>query len=187
MGGGQNGSGSGSWIIAGFDIRCVGPSGFCYQGFYIRLSKYKNNRVNCDLTPITQPRRLPCVICFIAGIVLFAVWSVRQSIGPSPPRLKVASGPKTTRTLINECVWNCTWFASPLTQSRWKCSVFAEQEVIRTHHLEEYHLLASCHLLARWFAELFFDPEDGGDTFLWNVGCNSTDYTASYPRRWYSS
>jgi hypothetical protein len=39
----------------------------------------------------------------------------------------------------------------------------------------------------RWFAELFFDPEDGGDTFLRNVGCNSTDYTALYPRRWYSS
>jgi hypothetical protein len=40
-----------------------------------------------------------------------------------------------------------------------------------------------CHLLARWFAEIFFDPEDGGDTFLRNVGCNSTVYTASYPRR----
>jgi hypothetical protein len=25
-----------------------------------------------------------------------------------------------------------------------------------------------------------FDPEDGGDMFLRNVGCNSTDYTASY-------
>jgi hypothetical protein len=25
------------------------------------------------------------------------------------------------------------------------------------------------------------------DTFLQNVGCNSTDYKASYPRRWYSS
>jgi hypothetical protein len=31
----------------------------------------------------------------------------------------------------------------------------------------------------------FFDPEDGGDMFLRNVGWNSTDYTASYPRRWY--
>jgi hypothetical protein len=30
---------------------------------------------------------------------------------------------------------------------------------------------------------VFFDPEDGGDTFLRNVRCNSTDYTASYPRR----
>jgi hypothetical protein len=33
----------------------------------------------------------------------------------------------------------------------------------------------------------FFDPEDGGDMFLRNVGCNSMDYTASYPSRWYSS
>jgi hypothetical protein len=32
-----------------------------------------------------------------------------------------------------------------------------------------------------------FDPEDGGDKFLRNVGYNSTHYTASYPRRWYSS
>jgi hypothetical protein len=35
----------------------------------------------------------------------------------------------------------------------------------------------ACHLLTRWFAELFFYPEDRGDTFLRNVGCNSTDYT----------
>jgi hypothetical protein len=38
-------------------------------------------------------------------------------------------------------------------------------------------------MLAVWFAELFFEPEDGGDTFLRNVGYNSMDYTASYPRR----
>jgi hypothetical protein len=30
---------------------------------------------------------------------------------------------------------------------------------------------------------IFFDPEDGGDMFLRNVGWNSTDYTASHPRR----
>jgi hypothetical protein len=29
----------------------------------------------------------------------------------------------------------------------------------------------------------FFDPEDGDNMFLRNVGCNSTDYTASHPRR----
>jgi hypothetical protein len=39
----------------------------------------------------------------------------------------------------------------------------------------------------RCFAELFYDPEDGGDTFLRNVGYHSTHYTASYPRRIYSS
>jgi hypothetical protein len=37
------------------------------------------------------------------------------------------------------------------------------------------------------FPELFYDPEDGGDTFLRNVGYHSTHYTASYPRRRYSS
>jgi hypothetical protein len=42
-------------------------------------------------------------------------------------------------------------------------------------------------LLARCFAELFYDPEDGGDTFFRNVGNHSTHYTASYPRRRYSS
>jgi hypothetical protein len=34
--------------------------------------------------------------------------------------------------------------------------------------------------------DIFFDPEDGGDMFLRNVGWNWTDYKASYPRRWYS-
>jgi hypothetical protein len=33
---------------------------------------------------------------------------------------------------------------------------------------------------------IFYDPEDGGDTFLRNVGYHSTHYTASYPRRRYS-
>jgi hypothetical protein len=33
----------------------------------------------------------------------------------------------------------------------------------------------------------FFDPEDGGNIFLRNVGWHWTDYMALYPRRWYSS
>jgi hypothetical protein len=37
-----------------------------------------------------------------------------------------------------------------------------------------------------WQAELF-DPEYGGDMFLRNVGCLSTDYTALYLRRQNSS
>jgi hypothetical protein len=46
----------------------------------------------------------------------------------------------------------------------------------------------ACHLLLRWFlAGLFFEPEDGGDMFLRNVGGLSTDYTALYTRTWYSS
>jgi hypothetical protein len=41
--------------------------------------------------------------------------------------------------------------------------------------------LATCSRL--FLARLIFDPEDGGDTFLRNVG-SYTDYTALYPRRW---
>jgi hypothetical protein len=37
--------------------------------------------------------------------------------------------------------------------------------------------------VARQF--LIFDPEDGGDTLLRNMGSN-TDYTALYPRRWHT-
>jgi hypothetical protein len=33
---------------------------------------------------------------------------------------------------------------------------------------------------------LFFDPEDGGDMFLQNVGLLSMEYTVLYSRRWYS-
>jgi hypothetical protein len=30
---------------------------------------------------------------------------------------------------------------------------------------------------------LFFDPEDGGNIFIQNASCLSTNYTALYPRR----
>jgi hypothetical protein len=45
---------------------------------------------------------------------------------------------------------------------------------------------SACHLLACCWT-YFFDPEDGGDMFLRNVGWNSTGYMVSYPRRLYSS
>jgi hypothetical protein len=35
--------------------------------------------------------------------------------------------------------------------------------------------------------DLFFDPEDGDDTFLRNVGWLSRDYMVLCPRRQYSS
>jgi hypothetical protein len=40
---------------------------------------------------------------------------------------------------------------------------------------------------AGFFLSLFFDPEDGGDMYLRNVGWLYTDYTMLYHRRWYSS
>jgi hypothetical protein len=51
-------------------------------------------------------------------------------------------------------------------------------------HLQGRRSKYACHLLICWFLlNYFFYPEDGGDIFLRNVGCNSTDYTALYPRR----
>jgi hypothetical protein len=37
---------------------------------------------------------------------------------------------------------------------------------------------SACFLL-----DLFFDPEDGGEMFLQNIGWLSMDYTALYPKR----
>jgi hypothetical protein len=47
-------------------------------------------------------------------------------------------------------------------------------------HLHGRNNFSKNQQVSRWQA-------DGGYMFLRNVGCNSTDYTASYPRRWYSS
>jgi hypothetical protein len=44
------------------------------------------------------------------------------------------------------------------------------------------YLLNVCFLL-----DFFFDPEDGGDMFVQNVGRLSTDYTALFLRRYNSS
>jgi hypothetical protein len=46
------------------------------------------------------------------------------------------------------------------------------------------HLQGRRKILAKY---IFFDPEDGGDVFLQNVGCISTEYTASHPIKLYSS
>jgi hypothetical protein len=50
-------------------------------------------------------------------------------------------------------------------------AIFRGQEIIQQE--------PACHLLTCWFLLDYFDPEDGGDMFLRNVGWNSTDYTAS--------
>jgi hypothetical protein len=49
-----------------------------------------------------------------------------------------------------------------------------------------YALFVTC-FHAGFLLGLIFDPHDGRGMFLRNVGWLPTDYTALYPRRWYSS
>jgi hypothetical protein len=44
---------------------------------------------------------------------------------------------------------------------------------------------ACCQLLAGFLLDLLLEPEDGGNTFLWNIGALLPDYTVLRPRRWY--
>jgi hypothetical protein len=50
--------------------------------------------------------------------------------------------------------------------------------------LKADHSPPSSLLYASFLLNLFFDPADGGDMFLRNIGWLSTDYTALYPRRY---
>jgi hypothetical protein len=60
------------------------------------------------------------------------------------------------------------------------CSTYMSRRFGGTYHF----CLDTC---PRWFlVRLIFDPEDGDDTFLQNVG-SCTYYTALYPRRWHFS
>jgi hypothetical protein len=62
----------------------------------------------------------------------------------------------------------------------WDVTDVSEEHIASIFRVEEFFFTL---VLAEKF---FFDPEDGGDMFLRNVGCISTDYTASHPRRWHS-
>jgi hypothetical protein len=53
--------------------------------------------------------------------------------------------------------------------------IFGSREIRR--NLPAYYLLYSS-----FFLDLFFYPEGGGDMFLRNFSCLSTDYTPLYPR-----
>jgi hypothetical protein len=82
-----------------------------------------------------------------------------------------------------------------LTAVVMKNSIFWDitpRSLLKSTDVSEEHvasiLSSACYLLRAGFLRgLFFDPEDGGDMFLRNVGSISMDYKASYPRRQNSS
>jgi hypothetical protein len=80
------------------------------------------------------------------------------------PRLKTDTVQKSS------IFWNIT--------IRWKSTDVSEKHVPS---------LFSYLLQARFVLGIFFDPEDGGDMFLRNVGWLSADYMALYHRRYNSS
>jgi hypothetical protein len=104
------------------------------------------------------------------------------------------------RTVLN--YWRCRWITKNSTESSSDAkSCSTPQEIpsilwnMNLHYsvdrcpplvlfLSHMNVLATC-FHAGFLLNLFFDPEDGGDMFLRNVGWHSTDYTALYPR-WYS-
>jgi uncharacterized BrkB/YihY/UPF0761 family membrane protein len=65
---------------------------------------------------------------------------------------------------------------------RW--SNYSKQRFVLVSCLAYYSVLSfACYLLyAGFLLGIFFDPEDGGDIFLQNVDCFSTDCSALYRR-----
>lgn len=82
---------------------------------------YKISRVNCNLTPITWPRRFRASLILL-GEMFYSLFNQYGRPSSSTPRLVVAAGHETARVLINEFIRNCPWLASPLRESRWKVS-----------------------------------------------------------------
>jgi hypothetical protein len=111
------------------------------------------------------------------------------------PQRKPAPVPLSPPQIPHDLTWDRTRSSAignwPLTAEIWHDpNVYICRYHVRAHfcvHPLVDTSMRLCHLLARCFAELFYDPEDGGNTFLGNVGYHSTHYTAAYPRRRYSS
>jgi hypothetical protein len=96
-------------------------------------------------------------------------------------------------------IWNYFLYGRVLSSGIWRRVVLwvstdvSEEHIASIFRVEEINsaktskqaggicLPPACLLVSCW--TYFFDPEDGSHMFLWNVGWNSADYTASYPRR----
>jgi hypothetical protein len=109
-------------------------------------------------------------------------------------QILLVSWPQFSRTLIHGCHFcgfspvlktpHCEIMNCPLTSKSSKPRETRGPSC--PSKVNRRSLLAPC-FHAGFFLGLFFDPEDGGDIFLRNVGWLSTGYTALYPRIWYSS
>jgi hypothetical protein len=78
--------------------------------------------------------------------------------------------------------WDITPCSPLKTNRRFRgtCRLHLQGRISRARN--QRALLATC-FHAGFLSGLFFNPEDGGDMFLRNVGWLSTEYMALYPRR----
>jgi hypothetical protein len=97
--------------------------------------------------------------------------------------LWIMSRPTVSGDFIPDDAVSPNWNLKYLDENVWLSRIWC----FHSGGYEEYHLLGYDQLTCWFLLNYFFFPEDGGDMFLRNVDSNSTDYTALYPRRWYSS
>jgi hypothetical protein len=94
------------------------------------------------------------------------------------------------KTEIRKNSWKCFTLLTDYLFARYEWDLLIKNTDWRVSSSGIWHRavrqLPTC-LLPGFCWTYFFDTEDGGDMYLRNVGLNSTDYTASYSRRWYSS
>jgi hypothetical protein len=85
--------------------------------------------------------------------------------------------------ILTAVVMNVAFFRDTV-----QCSLYVNRHFRGTYHLylqgkKSAKQGTSVQQVARQNSPLIFEPEDGGDALLQNIGSN-TDYMALYPRRW---
>jgi hypothetical protein len=154
------------------------------ESWYMHLWKY--SYVLQEITELGNLQLHNCVDCINRYLTIFRLISVNwsrlecRSIETPFPQIVVGC---TRWNTVNQMTWHVGFevltavvMTSIIFWDMTPCSQLSFNR--RFGGTYSLHLLACCF----FFCTYFFDPEDGGDMLLRNVGWNSTDYTASYPR-----
>jgi hypothetical protein len=105
--------------------------------------------------------------------------------------IKVKFGWRGGHSLKSYIFWDITP-CSPLKINRRFGRIYRLHFQCRMNHVKNQHEAGSKQSSVSFFLHagslfgLLFDPKDGGDMYLRNVGWYSTDYTALYSRRFLS-
>jgi hypothetical protein len=132
--------------------------------------------------------------------LFYVIPKIRRIVNLSPPSLpvKICMETQNRFTFIKILLLNIlfiksstSWdiaLCSPLiVNRRFRGTCLLHLHGRRISQAKNQHEVCSKQLHAGFLLGLFFDPENGGDVFLRNVGWLSKGYTAFYPRRKNSS